>query len=131
MAKHIITVKLANGERARFHRVLDDSEFESLAADIGGVMPRRFKATHLEDGELIKGSARVDVLKEFPIVCVGRDCAHAEPVEYVKAAKRLEDQPDSTGVEIDFVKDLLYKENLPAVLPELPRIDRTVNFWRL
>lgn len=65
MGVHYLGVK-QDGIMARFSHEYTDDEFYSLVDEVGGFLPPDWKAWHLEDGEALLNSKRVQAIAKFP-----------------------------------------------------------------
>ncbi|MEC0136149.1 hypothetical protein P4H94_04505 [Paenibacillus macerans] len=82
MGKHFFGIKEGN-YRARFFKEYSDEEFYDLVLnDLGGDLPRGVFAWHLEDGEDIHNSKRVQAIAKLPIV-TGAFGNWLDPSEYL------------------------------------------------
>ncbi|MEK5235488.1 hypothetical protein NST99_07290 [Paenibacillus sp. FSL L8-0470] len=68
MAKHFFGLK--DGDfRGRFPQQFSEEEFEELVfVQLGGELPKGVFAWHLEDGETLENSKRVQAIAKLPIV---------------------------------------------------------------
>lgn len=64
MGVHFIGVK-QDGTMTRFTHEYTDEEFYSLIDDVGGILPTGWKAWHLEDGETLTNSKRVQAIAKY------------------------------------------------------------------
>lgn len=68
MGKHYFGLKEGDF-RGRFFRGFNDDEFEEMVfKQLGGVLPKGVFAWHLEDGENIHNSKRVQAIAKLPMV---------------------------------------------------------------
>jgi len=64
MGVHFIGVK-QDGIMTRFTHEYTDADFHQLIDDVGGILPPGWKAWHLEDGETLRNSKRVQAIAKY------------------------------------------------------------------
>ncbi|MBT2293123.1 hypothetical protein J7E73_29220 [Paenibacillus albidus] len=66
MTKHFFG-KTENEVRMRFLKKFTDEEFDKLMTELNGELPKGVFAWHLEDGETIENSMRVQAIAKLPL----------------------------------------------------------------
>lgn len=89
MGKHYFGLKDGTF-RGRFVKRFSDEEFEALLKELGGELPNGVFAWHLEDGENINNSKRVQDIAKLPLV-KGSTGNWLDPAKHLPAMKAEQD----------------------------------------